>query len=104
MSFVQHPDGTFTGTERVGARLVEFEDGVARVDLPDLLGRHQRLGYVIDDGQGNDPLAPARSASTEEWRVFAHSRATSPEEHAEIDETSRDDLRDTYGAAGDLDG
>ena len=104
MSYVYHPEQGFSGTERVGARLVEFEGGVARVDLPDLLGRYQRLGYVVSDAAGHDPLAPARNASTDEWRAFAHSRATSPEEHAEIDETGRDDLRDTYGAAGDLDG
>jgi len=95
--FVHHFDKTHTGTERVGARQVEFRDGVAEVSVPSLLGRYERLGYVITDARGHDPAAPPLNGSTEAWQAYARTRATSPDDFAAIDDLGRDELIARFG-------
>jgi hypothetical protein len=47
-------------------------------------------------GPGTDVDPPARNASAEDWRAYV--KATHPDlDTAEVDATSRDDLRDLYG-------
>lgn len=63
--FVHHPDAKHTGTDRVGARRVEWKDGVAEVGVPSLLGRYQRAGYAVTQSKRR-PKAAEETVVTEE--------------------------------------
>ena len=95
--FVHHPQQGYTGTDQVGARRVEFQDGVAEVDLPSLLGRYTRLGYVITDAGGHDVGEPPRNGTTEAWRDYARTRAQGDGDLRAIEELGRDELVERFG-------
>lgn len=105
MAYVHHPDGA-TVVEHVGSRTIEFDEGVARVDLPHLLAAYRKAGYVVtEDAPQVAPAPPARNASADAWRAYARTVATDPQHLEDIEAMTRDQLRDAYGevAGGRLD-